>query len=94
MLFRSGVTENRILLEAPGESLATLMRDRGYATLAMGSNMGLNIPGFERKRRYYREDDQLLAYSRELLAAEAMCHLSTGIISSAATTSTILPNGP
>jgi len=47
------------------------MRDRGYATLAMGSNMGLNVPGFEKKRRYYREDDRLLAYSRELLAAQA-----------------------
>jgi arylsulfatase A-like enzyme len=65
-----GVTENRVLLEAPGASLAALMRDRGYATLAMGSNMGLNIPGFERKRRYYREDDRLLAASRELLAAQ------------------------
>jgi arylsulfatase A-like enzyme len=47
------------------------MRDRGYATLAMGSNMGLNIPGFEKKRRYYREDDELLAFSRELMAAQA-----------------------
>jgi len=66
-----GVTENRILLEGPGASMATLMRDRGYATLAMGSNMGLNIPGFEKKRRYYREDDLLLADSRASIAAQA-----------------------
>ena len=65
------VTENRIFLEAPGASIAMLMRDRGYATMAMGSAMSLNIPGFERKRRFFRADDRLLAASRTLIAAQA-----------------------
>jgi len=66
-----GVTENRIFLEAPGASIAMLMRDRGYATMALGSAMSLNIPGFERKRRFFRADDRLLAASRALIAAQA-----------------------
>jgi arylsulfatase A-like enzyme len=66
-----GVTENRVFLDAPGVSIAGLMRDRGYATVAMGSAMSLNIPGFERKRRYFRADDRLLAASRTLTAAQA-----------------------
>jgi hypothetical protein len=31
-----GVTENRTFRDSPGESIATLMRGRGYATLALG----------------------------------------------------------
>ncbi len=65
-----GVTENRIFLESPGTSIATLMRDRGYATLAIGSAMSLNIPGFEKKRRYYRADPSLLAFGRAAVAAQ------------------------
>ena len=57
-----GVTENRMLLDAPGGSIATLLRGRGYATLALGSNaIALNIPGFEEKRHYFRDDERLLA---------------------------------
>jgi len=67
-----GVTENRTYLEAPGVSIATLMRDRGYATFAMGSNAySLNIPGFEKKRRYFGADDRLLAAGRTRVAAQA-----------------------
>ena len=66
-----GVTENRVFLESPGTSIATLLRDRGYATLAMGSAMSLNIPGFEKKRRYFRMDDRLLAAGRRLVAEQA-----------------------
>jgi arylsulfatase A-like enzyme len=66
-----GVTENRVFLESPGESIATLLRDRGYATVSMGSAMSLNVPGFEIKRRYFRADDRLIAASRSLFAAQA-----------------------
>jgi arylsulfatase A-like enzyme len=67
-----GVTENRTFLEAPGTSIATLMRDRGYATLALGSNgINLNIPGFEEKHIIFRGDDRLLAYGRNRVAAHA-----------------------
>jgi len=66
-----GVTENRIFLEAPGASIATLMRDRGYGTFAIGSAMNVNIPGFEKKRRYYRADARLLAAGRTAFAAQA-----------------------
>ena len=66
------VTENRIFLEAPGASIATLMRDRGYVTFAMGSNAySLNIPGFEKKRRYFGADDRLLAAGFTKIAAQA-----------------------
>jgi arylsulfatase A-like enzyme len=67
-----GVTENRVFLESPGESMATLMRDRGFATVSMGSAMSLNIPGFEIKRRYFRADDRLLNAGRALIAAQAV----------------------
>jgi choline-sulfatase len=66
-----GVTENRVFLESPGESIATLLRDRGFATVSMGSAMSLNIPGFETKRRYFRADDRLLNAGRTLMAAQA-----------------------
>ena len=67
-----GVTENRTFLDAPGESIATLLRNRGYATLALGSNaIALNIPGFEEKRQYFRADDRLLAAGRSLIAEQA-----------------------
>jgi len=66
-----GVTENRVFLESPGGSIATLLRDRGFATVAMGTAMSLNIPGFETKRRYFRADDRLVAAGRALIAAQA-----------------------
>ena len=67
-----GVTENRTFLDAPGESIATLLRNRGYATLALGSNaIALNIPGFEEKRQYFRADDRLLAAGRSMLSEQA-----------------------
>ncbi len=67
-----GVTGNRTFLEAPGESVATLLRGRGYATLALGSNaIALNIPGFEEKRHYFRDDVRLLAIGRGKVAEQA-----------------------
>jgi len=66
-----GVTENRVFLESPGESMATLLRDRGFATVTMGTAMSLNIPGFETKRRYFRADARLLAAGRSLIARQA-----------------------
>ena len=67
-----GITENRIFLESPGPSIATLMRDRGYATLALGSNaINLNIPGFEEKRQFNRADEPLLARGRNRIAGHA-----------------------
>lgn len=67
-----GVTENRTFLDAPGESIATLMRGRGYATLALGSNaISLNIPGFEEKRHYFRDDERLLGIGRAKVAEHA-----------------------
>lgn len=67
-----GITENRMFLESPGTSIATLLRDRGYATLAMGSNaINLNIPGFEEKRQFIRSDERLLASGRNRVAAHA-----------------------
>ncbi|HEX2694248.1 MAG TPA: sulfatase [Acidobacteriota bacterium] len=67
-----GVTGNRTFLDAPGESIATLMRGRGYATLALGSNaISLNIPGFEEKRHYFKDDERLLAIGRGKVAEQA-----------------------
>jgi choline-sulfatase len=67
-----GVTENRTFLDAPGGSIATLLRGRGYATLALGSNaIALNLPGFEEKKQYFRADDRLLAAGRERITEQA-----------------------
>jgi choline-sulfatase len=67
-----GVTGNRMFLDAPGESIATLLRGRGFATLALGSNgISLNIPGFEEKRHYFRDDDRLLTIGRGKVAEDA-----------------------
>jgi len=67
-----GVTENRTFLDAPGVSIATMLRGRGYATLALGSNaIALNIPGFEEKRQYFRADDRLLTAGRRLISEHA-----------------------
>ncbi len=66
-----GVTENRMFLEAPDASIATFLRDRGYATVSMGTAMSLNIPGFEKKRRYFRADARLLAAGRAAITAQA-----------------------
>jgi arylsulfatase A-like enzyme len=67
-----GTTENREFLRSPGSSLATLMRDRGFATLALGSNaINLNIPGFEEKRQFNRTDEPLLARGRSRIAGHA-----------------------
>lgn len=67
-----GVSENRTFLEAPGASIATFLRDRGFATFALGSNgMALNIPGFEEKRQHFRADERLLAAARRRLGAQA-----------------------
>ena len=67
-----GVTENRTFLDSPGESIATLMRGHGYATLALGSNaISLNIPGFEEKRHYFRDDERLLEIGRGKVAEQS-----------------------
>ncbi len=67
-----GVTENRTFLEAPGGSIATLLRGLGYATFALGANaIALNLPGFEEKRQYFRADDRLLAAGRRKIAEQA-----------------------
>ena len=67
-----GVTENRQYLEGPGGSIASLMRGRGYATFALGSNaIALNIPGFEEKRQYFKADEQLLEAARDKIADQA-----------------------
>ena len=59
-----GVTQNRMYLEMAIDSLATLMRGRGYATLALAANAyALNIPGFEEKKQFFKADARLLDFA-------------------------------
>ena len=67
--YEHGVTQNRMYLETAGDSLATLMRGRGFATLALGANAhALNIPGFEEKNHFFRSDARLLSFARNKIA--------------------------
>ena len=66
-----GVTENREFLEAAGDTIASLLRSRGHATLELAANAyALNIPGFEEKR-HFLSDNGLLHFARRKIAQQA-----------------------
>ena len=67
--YEHGVTQNRMYLETAKDSLATLMRGRGYATLALGANAhALNLPGFEEKKQFFRSDAELIEFGQGKVA--------------------------
>jgi choline-sulfatase len=66
-----GVTRNREFLETSGDSIATMLRGRGYDTLELAANgESLNIPGFEVKRRFL-SDDRLIDFARKRITAKS-----------------------
>jgi arylsulfatase A-like enzyme len=65
------VTRNREFLKTAGDSIATLMRGRGYATVELAANgESLNIPGFEEKRKFAL-DAGLIAFARKKIAEQS-----------------------
>jgi choline-sulfatase len=65
------VTRNREFLETAGDSIATLLRGRGYATVELAANGdSLNIPGFDEKRKFML-DAGLIAFARKKIAQQS-----------------------
>jgi choline-sulfatase len=66
-----GVTRNREFLGTSGDSIATMLRGRGYDTLELAANGdALNIPGFEVKRRF-ASDNGLINFARKKIAGKS-----------------------
>jgi arylsulfatase A-like enzyme len=65
-----GTTRNGEFVGAAGNSLAALMRGRGYSTTALLANAStINIPGFEEKRHLF-EDNVLIKHARKKISAQ------------------------
>ena len=70
--YEHGVTQNRTYLETAGGSIGTLMRGLGFDTLSITANAyPLNIPGFEDKHHFFKDDAKILDFARKRLSEPA-----------------------
>jgi len=70
--YQHGVTQNRTYLEMTGGSIGTLMRGLGFDTLSITANAyPLNIPGFEDKHHFFKDDAKILDFARKRLSEPA-----------------------
>jgi len=70
--FEHGVTQNRTYLETTGGSIGTLMRGLGFDTFSITANAyPLNIPGFEEKYHFFKDDSKILDFARKRLTEPA-----------------------
>jgi arylsulfatase A-like enzyme len=70
--YEHGVTQNRTYLETAGRSIGTLMRGLGFDTFSITANAyPLNIPGFEEKHHFFKDDAKILDFARKRLSEPA-----------------------
>ena len=70
--YEHGVTQNRMYLETAGGSIGTLMRGLGFDTFSITANAyPLNIPGFEEKYHFFKDDAKILDFARKRLSEPA-----------------------